>query len=84
MHEDHTAAAAAREEGARQAVALCAMAVAIPLAVWLERRMSGPDATRQWRMRCAKAGERAAAQTAAAAWGWAERFRRAYEAEQPT
>lgn len=40
---------AAREETSRQVVYLLAMAVAIPLLVWWERKMSGPDAMTELR-----------------------------------
>lgn len=80
--DEHPAATAAREEGARQAVALGAMLLAIPLAVWAERYLSRPDSARELRMRVARAGERAAARLAAAAWEQAEQFRLAYERER--
>jgi hypothetical protein len=38
------AAEEARREGARQLVILAAMLAAVPLLIWWERKMSGPDA----------------------------------------
>ena len=38
------AAAEAKREGARQLVMLAAMLAAVPLLIWWERKMSGPDA----------------------------------------
>ena len=72
----------AREEAAGQAVWIAAMAIAIPLLAWLERKASDPDAWRQVKMRAAKCVERFAAQSAAGWWRLAERARRAYEAER--
>ena len=40
---------AAREETSRQVVYLLAMAVAIPVLLWWERKMSGPDAITELR-----------------------------------
>ena len=38
------AAEEAKREGARQLVILAAMVAAIPLLIWWDRKMSGPDA----------------------------------------
>lgn len=74
-------AAAAREEGARQAVMLAAMLIAAPVTILLERWLSRPDAARELRMRAAKQAERLSARLAAGAWRLAESARRAYERE---
>jgi len=58
---------------------MAAAAVALPLLIWLERKMSSPDAAAELRMRAAKAAERLAATVAARAWQVAEAARRAYE-----
>lgn len=71
-----------REEAARQAVALAFALAVLPLAVWVERKLSGPDAERQAKMAAAKGMERAAARVAARAWALAERARLAYERER--
>lgn len=44
-----SAADKAREESARQLVYLLVMAVGIPLLIWWERKMSGPDAMTELR-----------------------------------
>ena len=72
----------AREEAAGQAVWLAAMAIAIPLLAWIERKSRDPDSWRTVKMRGAKGLERFAAQSAAAWWKVAERARLAYEAER--
>ena len=72
----------AREEAAGQAVWLAAMAIAIPVLAWIERKARDPDSLKSLRMRAAKATERFAATTAAAWWKVAERARLAYEAER--
>jgi len=72
----------AREEAAGQAVWLAAMAIAIPLLAWIERKAHEPDAFRSVKMRAAKGVERFAATSAAAWWKVAERARLAYEAER--
>ena len=76
------AAAVAREEAARQLVALAATLAVLPVAWWLERHMHDPAAVSQLRMRAAKAAERACATAAARLWQLAEAARRAYEAER--
>jgi len=80
---------AAREEAARQLVALAVTVMTVPLLVWLERAASDPDMARTMRMRAARVAERVAARAAAAAtlaagklWEAAERARVAYEAER--
>jgi hypothetical protein len=79
--DDRGAAAAAREEAARQSVWLAAMLVAIPLLAWAERKMSSPDTLKALRMRAALHAERLAAAAAADLWKLAERARRAYDRE---
>lgn len=82
MDSDHGAAVAAREEAAREAVWLAAMLVAIPLLAWAERKATDPDAMRRVKMLAAREAERLCARSAWAWWQWAERARRAYEAER--
>lgn len=78
---EHDAAGAAREEAARQGVWIVAMLVAIPLLAWAERKATHPDTAREWKMRAARAGERAAAHAAAHAWRAAEWCRKSYESQ---
>jgi hypothetical protein len=77
----HDAAAAAREEAARQSVWLAAMLIAIPLLAWCERKFSSPDQLKAMRMHAAREAERFCAETAGAWWRLAERARKAYERE---
>lgn len=73
---------AAREEAARQLVILLfGLAGAIAF-VWVQRSTADPDLARSWRMRAAKASERAHARLARWAWGRAEAARLAYEGER--
>lgn len=83
MSEPDAAQEAMRAEAARQVIALIGGVVLVLAAAWAERKAREPDAWRTWRMRLAKAGERAAATAAARLWRQAERARRAYESEQP-
>lgn len=55
---EHDALGAAREEAARESVWLVAMAIAVPLMAYLERKATSPDAWRETRMRAALAAER--------------------------
>lgn len=80
---EHDAMGAAREEAARQAVYVAAMALAVPLLIWLERRAKDPDAWRTSKMAAAKRTERYAASGAAALWRVAEGARQMYESERP-
>jgi len=75
-------AGAAREEGARQAVQIAAMVIAIPLLAWLERTASSPDGRRLLMMRLAKLAEKVSARVADRSWKLAERARVAYEGER--
>lgn len=76
-----TPGSAAKSEAARQAVYLAAMVIAIPVAAWLQRATSDPDAAKSLRMRAAKAAERVTAGAAARCWKLAERARLAYDRE---
>lgn len=78
---DTDPAAAAREEAARQGVGLFFFVLTVAAAAVIERKMSQPDTLRQWRMRAAKATERASARAAAHAWRLAEWARLAYDRE---
>jgi hypothetical protein len=77
----HDAAAAAREEAARQGVWLAAMLIAIPLLAWAERKFTSPDALKTARMRAYREAEKLCAQSARNWWQLAERARQAYERE---
>lgn len=74
------AAGAAREEAARQVVALVGMAAAVLVAVVVEKWATDPDAYRTAQMRGALAVEHAAMQVARAAAGLATRAREVYRA----
>jgi hypothetical protein len=75
------AAAAAREEAARQGVWLAAMLVAIPLLAWAERQFTSADTLKTMRMRAYREAEKFCAQSAREWWQLAERARRAYDRE---
>jgi len=81
VDDDRGAAAAAREEAARQSVWLAAMLIAIPLLAWAERKFTNPDTLKQARMRAYRETERLCAQSARNWWQLAERARLAYERE---
>jgi hypothetical protein len=84
VHDDdqaHGAAAAAREEAARQTVWLAVMLLAIPVLAWAERKFTNPDTLKTMRMQAAREAERFCAAAAADWWRLAERARRAYERE---
>lgn len=78
---DGGAAAAAREEAARQTVWLAAMLLAIPLLAWAERKLTSPDALKTMRMRAYRETEKLCAQSARNWWQLAERARKAYDRE---
>lgn len=82
MTEPETPRQAAKAEGARQAVMIAAMIIAIPVMAWLERKATSPDALRELRMAALKRAERGAAQAAAWCWARAEQARAAYETER--
>jgi len=79
--QEHGAAAAAREEAARQTVWLAAMLVAIPVLAWAERRFTNPDALKMMRMRAALTAQKACAAAAAELLELADRARKAYDRE---
>jgi hypothetical protein len=81
VDDDRGAAAAAREEAARQTVWLAIMLAAIPLLAWAERKFTNPDALKTMRMQAAREAERFCAAAAADWWKLAERARKAYERE---
>jgi hypothetical protein len=76
------AGSAARAEAARQLVELAATLAAVPLIIWLQRKMGDPDAFRTLRMRLARSAERLCATGAKRLWEAAERARLAYEEER--
>ncbi len=82
MTEPDAAQDAMRAEAARQAIALVGGIILVLAAAFIERKAHEPDAWRTWRMRAAKAAERAAATGAARLWAQAERARRAYESDR--
>jgi hypothetical protein len=72
----------AADEAVAAAAYAAVMIVAGIILQVTQRKASDPDAVRDVKMRAAKAAERFCALSAARWWQWAERFRRAYEAER--
>jgi hypothetical protein len=68
-----------RDETGRQVVILIAGLLFVAAAAVIERWATSPDAWRSAKMRAARYGERACAQTAADMWHAAEACRRVYE-----
>ena len=79
---DHDALGAAKEEAARESVWLLAMAIAIPLFAYLERKATTPDALREAKMRAALAAERFCMDAARGWAGLADRARAVYERQR--
>ena len=79
---DHDALAAAREEAARESVWLLAMAVAIPLLAYIERKATNPDALREAKMRAALAAEKFCMEAARNWAGLADRAHAVYERQR--